>query len=53
MEVCTPRAFKVTQNQRRINAFWNLFGDRKNNLLRHVSEMVYQDEDDETAGKSS
>ena len=58
MDVCTPHVFKVvkvTQSQRRINAFWNLFGDGKNNLARHVRELVYLDApgDDETAGKNS
>jgi len=58
MSVCTPRVFEVVrvpQNQRQINAFWNLFGDRKQNLGRHVRELMYQDGDDEqqTGGKSA
>ena len=56
MDVCTPRVFKVVRvpkNQRQINAFWNLFGDEKQDLGRHVRELMYQDGDDEqqTAGK--
>jgi len=58
MDVCTPRVFKlvkITPNQWRINAFWTLFGDEKQNLRRHVRELIYKDGNDEqkTAGNDS
>lgn len=58
MDVCTPRVFKlvkITPNQWRINAFWTLFGDEKQNLRRHVRELIYKDGNDKqkTAGNDS
>lgn len=55
MDMCTPHVFKVVrvrvpQNQQGINAFWNLFGDKKQKLGRHVHKLMYQD-GDKNSGK--
>ena len=37
---------RVPPNQRGINAFWNLFGDKKQKLGRRVRELMHPDGDD-------